>query len=340
MKESVLYKKVGTAIQCQTCAHYCRLKPGQIGLCGVRRNQQEHLMVLNYPYAIAYGIDPIEKKPLFHFMPDTRTFSFAAKGCNFRCANCQNWQISQVDSTKASNKKAPWGEKITPQEIIASAQAQDCPSISYTYTEPTIFLEYALTTMQLAKKAGLKNIWVSNGFMSSETLSLILPYLDAINIDLKSFQDDFYYKICGGRLQPVLENLKQLFKAGVWLEITTLLIPSLNTSRQELQQLAAFIKDELAEYVPWHLSAFSPEISWKMKDLPSTTSAELLAAYKIGKEAGLKFIYFGNAPALDKEDTLCPQCQKVNIKRDLYQIQRYDAKGKCFYCRANLYIQE
>ena len=297
LKEAYLYQQLeNLAVRCQTCAHNCFLKINQDGLCGVRKNIQGKLFVLNYGRAVAAAIDPIEKKPLYHFMPGTFTFSVAAAGCNFRCLNCQNWEISQVAKNK-NLKKADiekLGYDLPPEKIIEEAIKAQCPSISYTYSEPTVFLEWAFETMKIAKEKGLKNIWVSNGFMSQKTLNLILPYLDAANIDLKSFDDNFYRKVCGAQLEPVLKNLKFLKKAGIHLEITTLIIPSFSDNLKMIEKIACFIKSELGAETPWHLSRFFPDISFSLKNLPATPLETLKKAKLIGLKLGLKNIYLGN----------------------------------------------
>lgn len=286
MKEALLYKKLPQKkVQCQVCAHYCLISSGQRGICGVRENQNGKLYSLVYGKAAAVNIDPIEKKPLFHFLPNTYTYSIASVGCNFRCANCQNWAISQINQG---------GQELPPKKIIQEATANHCPSISYTYTEPTIFLEYALETMKLAKKEGLKNIWVTNGFMSKETLELIAPYLEAANVDLKSFDNNFYQKYCHGRLKPVLDNLKEMKRKGIWLEVTTLIIPDLTDQAAMLKKIALFIKKELGPETPWHISRFFPEVSWKLQHLPTTPLKALEKAEQIGLKVGLKYVYKGN----------------------------------------------
>jgi len=297
MKESILYKEVkNKVVKCQTCSHRCVIVPGKRGTCGVRENIGGKLYLLVYGRAIAANIDPIEKKPLFHFMPGTYTFSISTVGCNFRCGNCQNWTISQFGKTPdvAREMIENSGEDLPPKKVVRLAKENNCPSISYTYTEPTIFLEYALDTMKLAKKAGLKNIWVSNGFMSGETLKLIISYLDAINIDIKSFDDKFYRENCGARLGPVLENCKAVVKSKIWLETTTLIIPTLSDDEKMLEKIARFVKNKLGDFVPWHVSAFSGAISWKLQHLPETPIGKIKKAYEIGKSAGLKYVHMGN----------------------------------------------
>jgi len=268
MKEALLYRKLGDKkVQCQNCAHYCTVLPGKRGICGVRENVDGKLYALNYGKLIACQIDPIEKKPLYHFLPRTYSLSIAAAGCNFACQNCQNVELALKNSL---------------------------PSISYTYTEPAIFSEYALDVMKLAGIRGIKNVWVSNGFWSKELFDMVSPYLDAANIDLKSFDDDFYKKICQGRLQPVLDILKKLKKKKIWVEITTLVLPGLNDQEKTFKEIAGFIKKELGAETPWHVSRFFNDVSWQLKDLPDTPTKTIEKAYQIGKKAGLKHVYAGN----------------------------------------------
>jgi pyruvate formate lyase activating enzyme len=343
MKESVLYEKLDEKnIRCKTCSHFCVVALGKRGICGMRENADGKLQVLNYSRAIAANVDPVEKKPLFHFLPGTKTFSFGTAGCNFRCGNCQNWNISQFgkksDATREVIERS--GDDLPPEKIIELAKENDCPSISYTYTEPTIFLEYALDTMKLAKKAGLKNIWVSNGFMGRETLKLVMPYLDAINIDIKSFDDKFYHENCGARIEPVFENCKTILKNNIWLETTTLLIPTLTDNEKTLHKIANFIKNDLGDSVPWHVSAFSGAISWKLKNLPETPIEKVKKAYEIGKTAGLKYVYAGNVAGSEMESTYCPKCGELIINRIGYNIKRFDREGKCKKCQESISIKE
>ena len=307
-----MYKKPNNqTTQCQNCAHYCVIEPGKRGICGVRENINGKLYALNYAKLAACNIDPIEKKPFFHFLPGTRSLSIATVGCNLKCLNCQNWDISQeVKETK----EIP-GDYLLPEDIIKIALKNKVPSISYTYTEPAVFSEYALAIMKLAKKKGLKNVWVTNGFWSRELLDWVSPYLDAANVDLKSFSNEFYIKNCGARLQPILDNLKRLKRKNIWLEITTLVIPTLSDSKEMFKDIARFIKQELGNETPWHISQFSGAISWQLKDLPETSVDTLKMAYEIGKETGLKYVYTGNVPGLPTEDTFCPECGTLAIDR-------------------------
>jgi len=345
MKEVYLYKKLkikkhaphrdkvsGAVVQCQNCAHYCLILPGKRGICGVRENRDGKLYSLVYGKAVALNIDPIEKKPFFHFLPGSHSLSVATVGCNFKCKSCQNHDISQMPQLTGKIE----GQEISPQEIVELALKNNLPSISYTYTEPAIFSEYALDTMKLAKKAGLKNNWVSNGFWSKELFDLISPYLDAANIDLKSFEDDFYIKYCSGRLQPVLDTLKRLKEKRIWTEVTTLAIPTLNDKEEIFKNIAKFIKSELGPETPWHITQFSGAISWQLQEIPDTPVETLKQAYEIGKKAGLKYVYTGNVPGVPSEDTFCPKCNTLVIDRTAYLISRRDKKGKCPKCGEDL----
>jgi pyruvate formate lyase activating enzyme len=335
MKEVYLYKKLGeNNVQCKNCGHYCVISPGKRGICRTRENKDGILYALNYGKIIALNVDPIEKKPFFHFLPGSSTLSIASVGCNLRCFNCQNYDISQGFKDE---KEIP-GKDMSPKEIVEMAIKNKCPSISYTYTEPTIFLEFALDTMKIAKKKGLKNIWVSNGFMSKEAVSLILPYLDANNIDIKGYSDAFYAANCGASVRPILETARTMKKAGVWMEITTLAIPTLNTDEETFRRIAEFIYKELGPETPWHISQFCSAISWKLKKLYDTPVETLEMAYKIGKETGLKYVYTGNVPGLPTEDTFCPDCGTLAIDRTGYLVSRHDKKGRCPKCKKGLNI--
>ena len=330
-KESYLYKKLENSnIQCNTCSHKCFISPEKYGICGVRKNIDGKLFALNYGKAISNSIDPIEKKPLFHFLPGTHSLSIATVGCNLCCKNCQNWQISQL--VKDDKSQLEINQDLLPNEIIKFALKNKCPSISYTYTEPTIFLEYALDIMRLAKENGIKNIWITNGFMSEETLELISPYLDAANVDIKSFDDEFYKDICEAKVGPILENLKWMKKNKIWIEITTLIIPELSNGKTMLGNIANFIFNELGSETPWHISAFSGALSHEMRNIPDTPLQTIQDAYEIGKKAGLKYIYTGNVPENSKENTYCPKCNELAIERIGFYVKRFDKNGKCAKC--------
>ncbi|MCD4705724.1 AmmeMemoRadiSam system radical SAM enzyme [bacterium] len=340
MKECLNYKKINSeTLQCLACSHFCKIQEGRTGICGIRQNIKGKLYLLTYGKAIAMNVDPIEKKPFFHFLPGSKSLSFGTVGCNMQCKNCQNFDISQMFGYKGkveNYKKINLGYSISPEQIVDEAIKTKCESIAYTYNEPTVFLEYALDTMKLAKKHGIKNVWVSNGFMSKQTLDLIIKYVDAVNIDIKSFDNEFYKLNCGAELKPVLENCKRLIKEKIWLEITTLIIPTLSDDKKMLKQIAKFIKNELGDFVPWHISAFSGAISWKLKHIPDTQIETIEKAYKIGKQEGLKYIYVGNLWKNGMENTFCPKCNNIVIERLGYNIKRKDEKGKCANCKTQI----
>ena len=294
MKEALFYQKLAEKkVKCELCHQNCLINTNKRGLCGVRENQEGILYTLVYGQVIAAHVDPIEKKPLYHFLPGTKSFSIATVGCNFRCAHCQNADISQASKEGIffATKQIP-GEEMPPKQVVAKAIELKCPSISYTYTEPTIFFEFAYDCMKLAKVEDLKNIWVTNGYTVQKALVMAKPYLDAVNVDLKFFTDRNYRKICGAKLQPVLDNLVWYKKNNIWLEVTTLIIPSLNDSKEELTQIAKFIKDKLGADTPWHVSAFWP--TYQLIDFPPTPNETIFKAKEIGEKIGLKYVHPGN----------------------------------------------
>ena len=327
MKEAILYEKLaGEEVQCALCHHRCRIPEGQRGICGVRENQGGVLYTLVYRQLISRNVDPIEKKPLFHFAPGSRSFSIAAVGCNFHCDFCQNYEISQMPR----DRKQIWGEDVSPEEIVALAKKAGCRTIAYTYTEPTIYFEYALDIARLASAEGLKNLFVTNGYMTEEALRTLHPHLHGANVDLKAFQDEFYKKRCGGRLEGVLQSLRVMKTLGVWVEITTLIIPGLNDSEEELRGLVAFIAS-LGRETPWHISRFHP--MYKMLDRSPTSVQTLERVRKIGLEGGLRYVYTGNVPGDEGEDTYCHQCGKLLIDRFGFQVRRYELVGnRCYNC--------
>ncbi len=291
-------------IKCLLCNHYCKLKEGQIGLCGVNKNVSNELKNLVYGYPIAINIDPIEKKPLYHFLPNSRALSMGTIGCNFKCPFCQNWNISQTHDEicldalfiNQRHKRLIEGftrdNFISPTKIVEIAKKTQAESIAYTYNEPTIFYPYIKNIALLAKENGFKSVMVTNGFMSKEMINDMLGVIDALNVDLKSFNSNYYKKVLGGNLDIILENLILMKNLGFWIEITTLIIPTVNDSEQELSQIANFIANKLGNYVPWHISAFHPD--YKERNLPRTPLNTLKRAFEIGKKAGLKYVYMGN----------------------------------------------
>jgi len=328
MLEAMLYEKLDDQkVQCHLCAHRCVIKNQKRGICGVRENQEGSLQSLVYARVIAKHVDPVEKKPLFHFLPGTHTYSIATVGCNFRCLFCQNADIAQMPR----ETKRIMGEEFSPELVVLSARETGCRSISYTYTEPTIFFEYAHETAKLAQASGMKNIFVTNGYMTPEALDLIQPYLDAANVDLKAFNNDFYKEQCGAKLEHVLESLRKLKSMGVWLEVTTLIIPGINDGEGELADIAKYIA-ELGPETPWHVSRFHP--TYMLRNLPRTPAATLKRAREIGMEAGLHYVYTGNVPGDQGEKTLCHQCSQILIDRFGFATGEYVIKkGRCPDCQ-------
>ncbi|MDF1613702.1 AmmeMemoRadiSam system radical SAM enzyme [Desulfurivibrio dismutans] len=315
MREAMFYQvEKGATVVCGLCSHHCRIKDGRRGLCGVRENRAGKLYSLVYGRLVAENFDPIEKKPLFHFLPGSRSYSISTVGCNFRCQHCQNYHISQYPHLHRGEIA---GQERTAAEVVAAAAAGGCQSISYTYVEPTIFYEFAYDCAVLAQKRGIKNVFVSNGYMTKEVSRQLAGVLDGINIDLKAYSDQFYRQVCQARLQPVLDNIRRLHQLGVWVELTTLLIPGLNDSDQELQNIARFIK-ETDPGIPWHVTAFYP--THEMLDRPPTPTASLERAREIGLATGLRFVYEGNIPGSGGENTYCPACGTLLIKRHGFRI--------------------
>jgi len=316
---------------CGLCTHHCRIKPGRIGRCGVRQNIEGTLYSLVYGELVAEHLDPIEKKPLFHVLPGSQSLSISTMGCNFKCQHCQNHSISQVLGFSTAELK---GRKVSAAQVVDSAKKNSCRSISYTYVEPTVFYEFAYDCARIASESNLKNIFVSNGYLSEQASREISPYLDAINIDVKSYRNDFYKQICGARLQPVLDNVRLMKELGVWVEVTTLVIPGLNDSEDELAGLASFLA-AVDPMIPWHVSAFYP--TYKMTDRFPTPSETLVKAAQIGRDAGLMFVYEGNSPGGGGENTSCPSCGEVVISRHGFSVRDNRlVDGCCPACESSL----
>jgi len=314
LMEAMFYDSLeGKLVRCNLCGHRCLIQPSKRGVCAVRENRDGRLYTMVYGRLIARAVDPVEKKPLYHFYPGSRAYSIATVGCNFRCKNCQNYDISQLP--RETGKVI--GDRVSPEDVVEDAERYGCESIAYTYTEPTIFYEYAYDVARLASREGIKNIFVTNGYITEEALRGIKPYLDAANIDLKSFKDSFYRSVCGARLEPVLEAIRLYKELGIWIEITTLIIPGLNDSEDELRSIASFIREELGPDVPWHVSRFYP--MYMLLDLPQTPLETIRKARRIGLEVGLHYVYEGNVPG-EGEDTICPSCGETLIKRMGYNI--------------------
>ena len=314
-------------IECNLCGQACKIAPGQYGMCRVRLNEDGRLVSTNYGSVVAMHVDPIEKKPLFHFLPGSRSLSIAAPGCNFQCGFCQNWRISQAPR----NDPNLGGEAIDPQQIVSAAIGHDCASISYTYTEPTIFFELAYDTARLAHPAGVRNCFVSNGFMTPAAVATIAPYLDAINVDLKSFREDTYRSVMKASLAPVLDCLRAIVDEGIWLEVTTLVVPGMNDSDEELGDIAEFIASELGVSVPWHVSRFHGD--YDMTDKPATPLATLDTACRLGRSAGLKYVYCGNVMNGNGQSTHCSACGAMVIERVGFSVGGMHLQnGSCEKC--------
>ncbi len=331
MNEAILWQQKENKVRCFLCPHYCLIESGGRGKCGVRENKEGRLYTLVYGKAVSKAVDPIEKKPLYHFMPGTKTFSIATEGCNLSCEFCQNWQISQHPKTKKQIR----GFDLSPEQIVEEAIQKDCESIAYTYTEPTIFLEYALDTAKLAKQEGLKNVFVTNGFITKKAINKISPYLDAANIDLKGFSEEYYQNVCGGKLAPILEAIKYYHQKGIHIEITTLVVPGHNDTREMLEKIADFIAS-VGKNIPWHISRFHPH--YRMRSTPATTAETIRMAAQIGKQKGIKHIYGGNIDEL--QDTICPNCDKKVIHRHGYLVEDLNLKNNsCGFCGKELNIK-
>jgi pyruvate formate lyase activating enzyme len=330
MKEAMFYEKLDEQkVRCFLCAHRCLIKDGKRGICAVRENKGGTLYTLVYGRLIATNIDPIEKKPLFHFQPGSTSFSIATIGCNFQCDHCQNFQISQYPRLHDNII----GEDATPEAIVQAAQRNGCSSIAYTYTEPTIFFEFAYDCARLAHEKGIKNVFVSNGYTSPEATRVIAPHLDGNNIDLKG-DDDFYKNICSVKLGPVKETIRLMKELGVWVEVTTLIIPDYNDSEEQLRDIAEFIKS-VDVSIPWHVTQFYP--THKLTDKPRTPVKTLRKAREIGFQTGLKYVYEGNVPGEGGENTYCPKCKELLIERSGFSISHNRIKdGKCPRCGSQI----
>lgn len=352
MKECLLYdsiKENGKAnenmkgkVRCSACSHRCIISDGNMGICGVRKNVRGKLYSLVYGKALGLGVDPIEKKPFYHFYPSKGILSFGTVGCNFRCEFCQNYGMSQATREMPKNPEENiedelhgiFGDDLLPEDIIKTALKNKVNMIAFTYNEPTIFVEYAIDTAKLAKEKGMKTVFVTNGYETPETLKLIRPYVDAMNIDLKSFSDEFYRKVCGARLQPVLDCIKMAWNMGFWVEVTTLVIPGRNDSKEELTSIAKFLAS-VDKNMPWHISRFFP--MFKMQDVPMTSESKLSEAYTIGKNAGLNYVYVGNINIPGTENTSCPKCGQTLIERSNYIVKIGNFKnGVCGKCKTRI----
>lgn len=325
MKQALLYEKEGNVVTCRLCAHNCRLKEERVGICGVRKNIKGELFSLNYDKVCATHADPIEKKPLYHFLPASTSYSVATMGCNFKCKFCQNNSLSVVQT-----EAGIYGEAISPKELVETAISYNSGSIAYTYSEPTIYFELMVETAKLAKEEGIKNVMVTNGYMSREALDMMAPWLDGANIDLKAFSEDFYKNLCSAKLAPVLDTIKGMKAHGIWIELTTLLIPGLNTEEEEIKELISFILS-VDETIPWHVSRFFPH--HRLQDVSPTPTDSICDVLDMGRQMGLKFVYAGNMGGDRFAHTRCPACDTLLIKRSGYFTQILNfSDGKCSKC--------
>ena len=315
------------SVVCNVCAHRCLVRPGRMGICGVRANMAGELWSLAHGAVAAAALDAIEKKPLFHVDPGSTAYSVSTLGCPFHCLFCQNWEIAQGPRLGLDIPLGP----MTPAQVVVEARRSGAGSIACTYVEPTVFLEYALDIGELARAAGLRMLFITDGYATPEAVELLGGVLDAANVDLKSFDDTFYRKLCGARLAPVLDAIEAYRRAGVWLELTTLVIPGANDDEAQLRDLAGWIVERLGPATPWHVSRFHPD--YRMRDVPPTPLATLRRAVEIGREAGLLHVYAGNAPALGLEDTYCPGCSRLLVERHGYQVRSHLTEdGSCPGC--------
>ncbi len=325
MKKAKYFEKINKKdVKCTLCPHNCIIKPNHLGICNVRKNIDGTLYSLVYEHPCSIGIDPIEKKPLYHFFPGNKTLSIATIGCNFSCSFCQNWQISKAETAQIERRF----EKVSPEKVIELCKENNCKIISYTYTEPTIFYEYMLDIAKLARREGIKNIIVSNGFINEKPLRELCKYIDAANIDLKAFNNEFYKKNCKARLDPVLKTLKILKQKNVWLEITNLIIPGENDNINEIKKMINWISEELGKDVPLHFSKFHPD--YKMKYKESTNIEILNKAEEVAKQQ-LDYVYVGNV--MRTNNTICPKCKKQIIQRSFMGLEENKLKqSKCPFC--------
>ena len=315
------------SVRCVACAHRCVLRPGRIGICGVRQNRGGRLYTLVYGQAVASQAEPVEKKPFFHFLPGSYAYSLATQGCNFHCAFCQNWQISQAHR----EGNVPESRYLAPEKAVEEAVAAGVRSIAYTYVEPTVFIEYALDTMALARAAGLRNVFVTNGYESPEALDLLVPILDAANVDLKAADDGFYRRVCGALWEPVRDTVVAMHERGVWLELTTLIIPGLNDDRHQLTAMAEWIGAAVGPETPWHLTRFEP--AYRLSGLEATPAGTLTEAAAIAREVGLRHVYVGNAPEVECAATLCARCgERLIDRRDFAVTEWHLVDGRCPRC--------
>lgn len=331
-KEAILYEKVDNALNCKICQRRCIISPGKTGFCQMRENVDDKIYSLNYAAVSSAAVDPIEKKPLFHFYPGSMVFSLGSVGCNFRCRHCQNWGISQAELENIPTRD------MLPEDAIRLTKEYECKSIAWTYNEPTMWFEYTLDSAKIARKEDIKTIYVTNGYMSEESFQEIKPYLDAANINLKGMTEKFYQDLCEARLEPVLDTIVKMHDAKIHIEITNLMIPGYNDSDEDIRSLVKFMADEVGVEVPLHFTRFFPQ--YQMQELPPTEIKYLEKAHKIARDAGMKYVYIGNVPTADGENTYCPECGETVIQRDGFSVMSDKIKEtrKCPRCKADIDI--
>lgn len=330
MKEASFWESIGNeSVVCNLCSHHCRIHKDSVGICGVRKNADGKLYSLNHGKLVSSNLDPIEKKPLYHFLPGSRSYSIAATGCNLSCKWCQNWSVSQTSDRNHPDRFA----YVEPEKVVSAAKRSGAKSISYTYTEPSVFYEYARDVSVLAKEAGIRNVWVSNGYMSEVMLNAYLPLLDAINIDIKAFDEKVHRSYTGARLEPILENCKRVKEAGVWLEVTTLLVPGVNDDEAQINGLAGFIAESLGTDTPWHVSRYFPQEQFR--EVAPTDPRSIAHVLEVGRKSGLKFVYAGNLGS--GEDTNCPKCGSILLRRDsVWLLENKLRDGQCPHCGSEI----
>jgi pyruvate formate lyase activating enzyme len=328
-KEALYYIDTPKGIKCKLCPQACEIKPGEVGDCKTNYHYQGKLYSISYGNPCAVHVDPIEKKPLFHFLPASKAYSIATAGCNLACLNCQNWEISQSSPKDTRNYDMP------PEQVVAEAKSSNCRSIAYTYTDPVCFYEYTLDTAMIARQQGVKNLMHSAGYIHEDPLRRLCKFLDAANIDLKSYSNELYEMLSGATLDPVLKSLKILKEEGVWLEITNLIVPTWTDDLDMIKRMCEWICDNGLADCPLHFSRFSP--MHKLTNLPMTPESTLVQARQIALAAGVKFVYIGNVPGSDAENTTCPKCKKLLVERIGYYINQNNiVNSACKFCNEKI----